>query len=210
MRVPKTMPAVAVLLVVATAAVGQEKPTLDDLLTRLAAAKKDGTEFRRKAADSDKLAAELANEARELIDALKRRLDELHGPPAPMPPGPGPTPPPPVVDPLRKKVADAFALDAGSPADKKQWAAALSGYYEAAVELKLADDATIQTAGDLTARIRATVTLPPDKLVTTRTAIGQELAALLGTASTPLSAEARKALPLLFTRIAAALDEVSK
>ncbi len=104
--------------------------------------------------------------------------DDDPGPPDPPvppdPPGPGP------VDPLTKKIQDALASDAGVPADKKKWAATLSGFYAAmAVHVKTNQVATIgdllndyQKAGDSL--------LPKDAIANTRKVAGLAVFTLSG------------------------------
>lgn len=157
-----------------------------------------------------KTIADLKTKIAEQLKLLNQQFADLGGPPTP---GPGPViPPTPVVptDPLAAKVKAAFDADPGSPADKRQWAIELSGYYSAAVDAKLADDPTITTAGQLIDRIRKTTTLDRSKLTGTRTVIGQEIAAILGTAETQLDAAKRAAVASLFSRIETALDGVAK
>lgn len=186
-----------------------EKPSVDDQLTKLAAVKKQKADLLKQVAELDKTAAALVLEIQDQLRQLGRRLEEINGTPLP----PGPTPPGPVnppADPLKARIRAAYDADPGSPADKRQWAIELSGYYSAAVESKLADDRTITTAGQLIERIRKTTTLDRTKLTGARTVAAQEIAAVLGTIDTPLDDAKRKAVTTLFQRIESAFDEVTK
>lgn len=201
---------IAVEVLLALASFGQSPPaaSVDGLLDKLAETKKQQ-------ADLAKTATDLTSEIRARLRAMNQRLEELAGPtpgpgPAPGPnPGPGPAPAP--TDPLAVKISAAFKADAGELPAKKSDAAALAALYSVAVEQRLAEDATLQTAGDLIGRIRAAgASLAAERLTGTRRVIGEELAALLKSADTPLTPESRKAATALFVRIEAALEECAK
>lgn len=199
-RVTKTLAGLVAFLLVGLAS-AQEPANVDALLDKLAAAKKQQAEL-------SKLANELTGEIQNRLLALNKRLAEINGAPLPMPPGPVV---PPVVDPLKSKIATAFAADAGTPADKKSDAGKLAALYSVAVDQKLADDATLTTVGGLIARVRAAGTsLAADRLPGTRKVIGDELTAVLKSADTPLTPELRASATGIFSRIEAALDEVAK
>lgn len=179
-----------------------EKPSVDDQLTKLAAVKKQKADLLKQVADLDKSAVALVLDIQEQLRQLGRRLEEINGTPIPVPVNP--------TDQLKARIRAAYDADPGSPADKRQWAIELAGYYSAAVESKLADDHTITTAGQLIERIRKTTTLDRSKLTGARTVAGQEIAAVLGTIESPLDDTKRKAVTVLFQRIESAFDEVTK
>lgn len=195
------LPAVVLVSLVASTAVGQEPASVDALLDKLAATKKQQVEL-------SKLANELTGEIQTRLLALSKRLAEINGAPLPMPPGPIV---PPVNDPLKAKIATAFAADPGTIAEKKADAVKLSGLYSVAVEQNLADDRTLTTVGQLINKVRSIgASLASDRLPGVRKVIGEELTAVLKSADTPLDAGLRAAATGVFARIEAALDEVSK
>lgn len=196
MRVQKTLSALAVVSLVASASAQEPAPasphtTIAQLKTAL-----------KQRDDAAKLVAELTSQFKEQMKSLNKAFDELSGTPTPIVP---------VNDPLKAKIAAAFAADAGTSAAKKADAVTLSGIYSAAVDLKLADDQSFATVGALVTRVRSIGTgLAADRLPGVRKAIGEELTAVLKSPETPLTKELREAAAAAFARIEAALDEVSK
>jgi hypothetical protein len=121
------------------------------------------------------------------------------------PPGPPPTPPPgPPADPLRRRLADAYAADPdpGKGEARKDLAEL---YRQAAA---VAADPAVRTAGELNARVRkAAESLAAGKLPGVKRIAGEELArALPADAGEDLTPTHRKAAADLFGRLAAALD----
>jgi hypothetical protein len=193
------MSAMVILLMVASSAVAQEPASVDSLLDKLAATKKQQVEL-------SKLANDLTAEINTRLLDLQKRLAEINGVPVPIPPSP-----PPVNDPLKAKIATAFAADPGTLADKKADAGKLSALYSVAVEQKLADDPTLTTVGQLIARVRAAgASLAADRLPAVRKVISEELTAVLKSPDTTLDPAIRSGATAAFARIEAALDEVSK
>ena len=96
-------------------------------------------------------------------------------------------------------------------AAKKLDAAKLAGLYSAAVEKNLALNPDLKTAGELVERVRSLDgPLDAERLPGVRRLIAAELAAVLKSHATPLTDEIRAAAGVLFVRIEAALDDVSK
>lgn len=132
--------------------------------------------------------------------------------PLPLPPGPGPTPPPtpppvPPSDPLVLKLQAAADLDTRDPAKKRTDLLDLVELYRQATDL--AAKAEVTTTGELVARVRqASAILGIEGLTDVRRVIAAELAAGIGTADVPLTADSRKAAAIIFTKIKAALEQV--
>lgn len=182
----------------AAAAVAQSPPAdVDAQLSKLA-------EKRRQQSDLAKETAELVGQIQTQILDFQKRLAGLTNPPSPMPPAP-------IDDPLKGKVAAAFKADPGEAAAKKLDAAKLAGLYSAAVEKNLALNPDLKTAGELVERVRSLDgPLDAERLPGVRRLIAAELAAVLKSHATPLTDEIRAAAGVLFVRIEAALDDVSK
>lgn len=197
MRVAKTVLAVVFLSLVATSAPAVD-PTVDEMLGTLAGVVKQQAELAKQRAD-------LAKAIGDKLKELQAKFDEINGK-KPEPPGP-----PPVVDPLAKKVADAFAADAGQPDAKRADAMKLAALYSVAVEQKLHEDKTLTTVKQLIERIRsAGETLANDRLLGVRKAIAEELSAILKSPDAALDDGKRKAAGELFVRIEAALEALAK
>jgi len=196
MRVAKTLLAVVFLSVVATSAPAGD-PSVDEMLGTLAGVVKQQAELAKQRAD-------LAKAIGDKLKELQAKFDEINGKkPEPVPP--------PVVDPLAKKVADAFAADAGQPDAKRADAMKLAALYSVAVEQKLHEDKTLTTVKQLIERIRsAGETLANDRLLGVRKAIAEELSAILKSPDAALDDSKRKAAGELFVRIEAALEALAK
>ena len=124
----------------------------------------------------------------------------------PVPPGPIPPVPPDPTDPLTRKIRDALAADPGTPAQKREWAGALGGFYAAmAKHVEGYKDATV---GELLSDYRVAIpsVLPADAIKGTRAVAGQEVAAVAGDdAERKIDAATKAKLVDLFTRLAAAM-----
>jgi hypothetical protein len=120
--------------------------------------------------------------------------------------GTGPKPPPP-SDPLKARLAAAFAADPAPASEKHGHAKDLAELYRQAA--KLSASADVATAGDLLARVKAAaVTLVgADALKGVRSEAGKELG-LLFPADGPLSPEQRTRAAELFGRLATILDQL--
>jgi hypothetical protein len=126
------------------------------------------------------------------------------------PPTPTPTPTPEPVDPLVKSIRDAFALDSGDVAQKREYANTLAGFYAAMAKHVSTDQ--VATVGDLLSDYRAAIpTLLPDAAIpAARQACGQEVAALAGADPDLKIDQALKSKFVdLFTRLSAALAAIS-
>lgn len=142
-------------------------------------------------------------------------------PPTPVPPTPtppAPTPPWPPVDPIKTKLADAFALDVGVDLAKRADAKALSAICAGAA--MLANDFTeptpgkrkytVETADVLIKTISERAKGKVAGLAFTKAAIVKELAATLKDPKAALTDDSRKAVATLFTAAAGALEELGK
>lgn len=132
----------------------------------------------------------------------------IGGEPAPVPPQPGPTPPkPPEPDAaLVKKLADAFARDGGAD---KSGLMKLSALYKLGAELVVKPE--VPNSAEMYRRLREAGLSLANALPGTRLAISAELSAQLGAPSdTPYTDAQRRAAADVFTRIAVALDALSK
>lgn len=180
--------------------INAQTPTPEDLnklITEIEGIQKQREELTKKVAD-------LLAQADQLMKTYQKRLADAGGVVIP-PPGPAPT------DPLKLKIVAAFASDPGDLGTKKTDAAKLSGIYSAAVSKKVADNKTIETAGQLIEQVRGLgEILPASRLPETRKVIGAELKLILGDNSTKLTEESRKACHALFAKVEAILDEVMK
>lgn len=196
MRVAKTVLAMVFLSVVATSAPAVD-PTVDEMLGTLAGVVKQQAELAKQRAD-------LAKAIGDKLKELQAKFDEINGK------KPDPVPPP-VVDPLTKKVTDAFAADAGQTDAKRADAMKLAALYSVAVEQKLHEDKTLATVKQLIERIRsAGETLANDRLLGVRKVIAEELSAILKSPDAALDDSRRKAAGELFVRIEAALEALAK
>jgi hypothetical protein len=131
-------------------------------------------------------------------------------PPGPGP-GPGPTPPPEPTDPIARRIREALAADPGTPAQKREWAAALAGFYAAMAKHVAADQTA--TVGDLLADYRNAIpaVLPADAIAGTRRLAGQEVAAIAGEdPERKIDQPLKTKLVDLFTRLASALSVEAK
>lgn len=126
-------------------------------------------------------------------------------PPAPPPP---PLPHPP--DPLRAKLAAAFASAFGAPEQKREWAKDLAALYRAAA--KLSADSNVTTAGTLKAKLTAAAgaLIGPDALTEVRKVVALELAVLLPIAEAELTPVQRAAVAALFTKLASRLEAIAQ
>src|SRR5579872_4312921 len=132
-------------------------------------------------------------------------------PPPPAPPvPPAPPAPPPPADPLQAKLAAAFSAAAGTPAQKKEWAKDLAALYRAAA--KLSNDPTVTSAATLKAKLSAAAgaLVGDTALREVRTVVAGELAVVLPTAEADLTADHRAAAAALFSRFAAALEDLGR
>jgi hypothetical protein len=122
----------------------------------------------------------------------------------PDPPGPGPPEP---ADPLARRVREAFQKDPGEAPKKREYAAALAGFYAAMAKHVQADQ--VATVGDLLSDYRAAVpaVLPDGAIPGTRQVCGEATAATAGTdPDRKIDAPLKSKFVDLFTRLASALD----
>lgn len=132
-----------------------------------------------------------------------------------------PDPPPQPVDPLVKRLQDAFLLDPATPAAKIAQRDAIVGLYEAMAvhtNTKIKDkdgkdtqEYSVKTVGDLKMDMdnTARALLAPGVLVDCRKAIASEVAAVLGaTQTTVLDVDLRLKATVIFSKIAKAMKEV--
>jgi len=134
----------------------------------------------------------------------------IEGPAPPPPDPPGPKPPDP-TDPLAKKIRDALASDPGTAAQKREWAAALGGFYAAMAKHVATDQAA--TVGDLLSDYRNAIpaVLPADAIPATRRVAGQEVAAIAGEdPERKIDQVLKGKLVDLFTRLSAAMTQEAK
>lgn len=203
MRVAKALSSLVAVLVVTSSSAQETAPTLESMYEKLKANRSSEAELRKKIAALEVERAEIGAAAKKELERLTGLYKELVGPPVPLPPPPN--------DALKGRIATAFSADPGTLADKKADAVKLSGLYAAAVQVKLADDPTVTTVGQLIARVRTLgAQLAADRLPGTRKVIGDEMAAVLKDPTATLDKTSREAAALLFARIEAALDEVAK
>ncbi len=191
--------ALLTLCLVALPASGQEPPkSIDVLVGEAQAIKAARAELdKRDAANRAAIAAELKR-----INDLVAKLDDG---PAPKPKPPEPKP----ADPLRDRLKAAFDADPEQLDKRRGHALDLAALYREAA--KLSADPAVGTSGDLLARVRdaGRALVGADALREVRRAAGAELGALLPT-DAPLTDEQRRAAAGLFTRLSAALEDVSK
>lgn len=129
---------------------------------------------------------------------------EPDGPDPPAPPTPPPEPEP--VDPLQRTIREALTSDPGDPAKKREYAAALAGFYAAMAKHVAADQ--VATVGDLLSDYRSAIpaVLPEGAIPGTREACGKAVAAVAGDdAERAIDAGLKSKLTDLFTRLSAAL-----
>lgn len=133
------------------------------------------------------------------------------------PPDPIPVPPPPVDDTLRDKFIAAFALDAGTRAEKVGWRTSLWAVYMAQADRIAAypDSTTFAAAlADLQAAVKGelkdTSPNPPEwKLYNLRRAIAAEVQAVMGDdGDAKLDAATKMKAKTLFLRIGKALEGI--
>ncbi|HEY1186605.1 MAG TPA: hypothetical protein VGE74_03060 [Gemmata sp.] len=128
--------------------------------------------------------------------------------PAPGPPPPGPQPDPPApADPLVKLLGDAYATE--TAADKRERCRALADV------MRFGVTAANDPAVTLNVNVAAAVTAERkdkvgESLPAVRKVIGQHLGGELGDAPKALDADLRAKTAAVYTKLARALDEVSK
>ncbi len=208
MRLSKTLPALAALLVVLSSASAVGPPfgatadgqPIDTLI--------DTVVSKRKAVDEASKAARAAEvELKAAVEALNKRLGELGLVSPVIPPGPGPViPPAPPTDPLTAKLWAAYRADSGLT--KADDLATLVELMKQAATL--ADDATLTTVGQLAGKVAAAASLlAKDRLVGVRAVLKVELAAAFPEDG-PLSPTVRAAAKSVFVKLQAALTEAGK
>jgi hypothetical protein len=171
--------------------------TIDQLVARIAALRAQQADLAKQEATAS---AELRARVKELTDQLDRLgLSE---------PRPTPSKPAPPADPLKAKLAAAYAAAAGTDAQKRDWAKDLAALYRSAAKVAL--DPKVTTTGALRAKLgtAAEVLVGADALVEVRKAVAGELAAVLPT-DADLTADQRTAVGALFARLAAVLDALA-
>lgn len=178
------------------------KPTAEQLIAKL-------VETRKQLAELRKVEAATAAELLALLKDLTERLKELGIAPGPAPPAP-PDPKPPPVDPLAKKLRDAFAADLGGRADARQLAALYHLAADLAVKkLPKSEQYEVPSSKELLRQVReaSTKLIGDFALPSLRTVVAGELAAALGNPSdTAFTAEQRAAAAALFAKLAAILE----
>lgn len=128
------------------------------------------------------------------------------GPTPPVPPPNPPTPPPPPIDPLQAEIRAALTADAGTPAEKRTWAAAAGGFYAAMAQHVATDQ--VATVGDMLSDYQAAIpaSLPAGVIMGTRKLCGQKVAALVGDdAERKIDPALKTSLVDLFTKLSKAL-----
>lgn len=138
---------------------------------------------------------------RYLFFAALLAVPACHGPTPPTP-----TQPTPVVDALAAPLATAYVQD-GSPAGPTlTWA----GVFRTAADVT-AKDTTLNTVGDLFAKIKASDPVPATSLTSIRGVVGAELGRQLGSDPTKaLDATTRQLAAAQFARMSLLLQGVTK
>ena len=205
-------------IMVCSVSMGQDpapKRPLDEILKQL-------KETKTQQQSLAELAAQLTVEAQARMDEYKKTMEELTGIKIPVTPVGPVTPPVVVPDAFKDKITAAFKSDPGIESAKKADALSLWALYEAVSENQkengvekpnssLCYDGAITTAGELIERVRATgKILAADRLPACRAAIAFEVQSVLGTISTPLTSEKRKAINETFAKTAVVLKGLSK
>ena len=121
-------------------------------------------------------------------------------------PDPEPKPPEP-VDPLTRKLREALQADSAEPAKKREYVAALSGFYSAMAKHVSTDQ--VATVGDLLSDYRKAIpaVLPESAIPAVRKICGEEVATIAGDdPERKIDPSLKSKLVDLFTRLTFALD----
>lgn len=181
-----------------------EVDTIDSIIEKI-------TALRAQRAELEKQEGALRSDLDTKLKEQKDRLDKLNlvEPKPPVPPKPVPPVPPVPSDPLKAKIKEAFDADATDPTVKKAQAKELAALYS--VSAKLCRNPSITTVSGLVGKVReaAELLIGTESLKPIRKVVSGELSLIMPNEADLTDAQ-RAAAELLFTKLAAALEEIAK